>query len=66
VISSLDSALSSNELVKVKLLETTGVDRKKFAHELAETVQAQVAQVLGKTVLLYRPAPDPADKPEEG
>ncbi len=63
VIKSLESALSSNELVKVKLLETTGVDRKRFAHELAAMVQAQVAQVLGKTVLLYRPAPEPEDLP---
>lgn len=62
VIQSLDQALTSSELVKVKLLETTGVDRKKFAAELAAQVRAQVAQVLGKTVLLYRPKPPPTEE----
>ncbi len=63
VVKSLDQALASNELVKVKLLETTGMDRKKLAGEMAAKVCAQVAQVLGKTVLLYRPKPVPEQDP---
>lgn len=63
VVASLNGALTASELVKVRLLDTTGIDRKKFARELAETVNAQVAQVLGKTVLLYRHNQDP--EPEQ-
>jgi len=65
VVASLDGALGDSELVKVKLLETTGIDRKRFAHELADIVSAQVAQVLGKTVLLYRPKKLPDQRSDE-
>ncbi len=58
VLKCLADALKSTDLVKVKVLDTTGLDRKKFALEVAESLGAEVAQVLGKTMLLYRPLKD--------
>jgi RNA-binding protein len=64
VLKCLADALKSTDLVKVKVLDTTGIDRKKFAVEIAEALGAQVAQVLGKTMLLFRPVPVPEPAPE--
>jgi RNA-binding protein YhbY len=45
-------------LVKIKLLESLDVDRDEAAAQLAAGTKAEIAQVLGRTVLLYRPDPD--------
>lgn len=58
VVKAIDAALADHELVKIKLLETLDVDRDEAASQLAERTGSQVAQVLGRTVLLYRPDPD--------
>jgi RNA-binding protein len=58
VVAAVDRALADHELVKVKLLESLELDRDQAATELAAGTQAEVAQVLGRTVLLYRPDPD--------
>lgn len=59
LVQETDEALSSHELVKIKILESCLLDRHEVAEELAATCGAQVAQVLGRTVLLYRPAMEP-------
>jgi RNA-binding protein len=56
VVASLDEALSAHELVKVKLQEGCLLDRHAAAAQLAAATGAAVAQVLGKTILLYRPS----------
>ena len=53
--------LQAHELIKVKVSENAPVDRHEAAQALAERGGAQVAQVLGRTALLYRPR---KDKPE--
>ena len=55
VIVSLEEALHAHELVKVKLQEGCLEDRHLVAEQLAEQTHAVIAQVLGKTILLYRP-----------
>lgn len=52
----LDEALSAHELVKVKLQEGCLLDRHEAAGQLAAATGAAVAQILGKTILLYRPS----------
>jgi RNA-binding protein len=47
--------LESHELIKVKIGESSPQDRHQAAELLAGRTQAQVAQVLGRTALLYRP-----------
>lgn len=54
-----DAALERHELIKIKLLEHSATDRREAAAELAVNLQAEVAQILGRTFLLYRPSREP-------
>jgi RNA-binding protein len=56
LIASVEEALASHELIKIRLQEGCLLDRKEVAESLSKTTGAQVAQLLGKTILLYRPA----------
>ena len=47
-------ALAAHELIKVKVLESCAMDRHEVAENLAAACDADVAQVLGRTILLYR------------
>jgi RNA-binding protein len=59
LIRETDEALAHHELIKVKLLESSVMDRHQASDELAQSCSADVAQVLGRTFLLYRPAKEP-------
>lgn len=61
VLTQLDWLLTSQELVKVRLLESCPVTKEECAEALAKGSGAGVAQILGHTILLYRPHPT---KPE--
>ncbi len=50
--------LAAHELIKVKILEGCPQDRKEVAAELAQQTGASVAQILGRTLLLYLPSPE--------
>ena len=54
LVKTTDEALTSHELIKIKLQQTSSVDRHEAADELARRCCAQTAQILGNTVLLYR------------
>lgn len=54
VVASVEEALTAHELIKVKIQEGCLLDRQDVAKELAELTGSAVAQVLGKTFLLYR------------
>lgn len=56
VRASLDESLTAHELVKVKLQEGCLLDRREAAEQLAIATGSAVAQILGKTILLYRPS----------
>jgi RNA-binding protein len=58
VVGQADVQLDAHELIKVKVGESSPQDRHEAADMLAARTQAQVAQVLGRTVLLYRPRKD--------
>jgi len=67
----LDRALLDHELVKVKVGTEAPEDRFLAAERLGAETGAGVAQVLGRTVLLYRKHPEkprfePADPPPLG
>ena len=59
LIKETDEALTAHELLKVKLLESCQMDRYEVAENLAAACTAEVAQILGKTILLYRAAEEP-------
>ena len=54
-----NAALDHHELIKIKLLESCLLDRHEASAMLADACGAEVAQILGKTFLLYRPATPP-------
>jgi RNA-binding protein len=58
LVAALDTALHTHELIKVKLGEAAGADRRAIGAALAESGVAELVQVLGRTVLLYRRRPE--------
>jgi RNA-binding protein len=58
VVAALEQALWDHELVKVRLASEDRDARRDQAGALAAGTGAEVAQMLGRTVLLYRPNPD--------
>ncbi|MCA9770922.1 MAG: ribosome assembly RNA-binding protein YhbY [Myxococcales bacterium] len=62
-VASVQAALEDHELIKVRLLDSVEGDRKAIGPELAERAGAELVQVLGRTVLLFRPWPE---SPERG
>ena len=59
LVAETDAALEHHELIKVKVLENCPMDRHEAAAALSASCRADVAQVLGKTFLLYRQADKP-------
>jgi RNA-binding protein len=59
LIAETNAALDHHELIKVKLLESCILDKHEASTMLAGACSAEIAQVLGKTFLLYRPAITP-------
>lgn len=58
VTKAVDQCLLDHELVKVKLNSEAPDDRHEAAETLAAALKADVAQVLGRTILLYRAHPE--------
>jgi RNA-binding protein len=57
VTTAVDNALERHELVKVRVGTECPDDRKDLAARLAPPTRSAVAQVLGRTILLYRRHP---------
>jgi RNA-binding protein len=57
VIAALDATLTTHELVKVKIQREAPVDRHEAGIELAARTGSVLAQVVGRTLLLYRRHP---------
>lgn len=58
LVRQLDQALRDHELVKVKVGSESPQDRFEVAERLAADAGAQVVQILGRTVLVYRKHPE--------
>jgi len=58
LIGSLDDALRTHELVKVKLGKTVDLTAREAAGALAESTASEVVQVIGRTASFYRRNPD--------
>lgn len=59
LVKETNDALESHELIKVKILESCLMDRHEVAEELCTATGADLAQVLGRTLLLFRAAKEP-------
>ena len=58
LVQALDDTLRTHELVKVQLGRTADIPARDAAHTLAEAVHADVVQVIGRTVTLFRENPE--------
>ena len=58
VLRELDEQLGAHELVKVRVGTESPEDRFEAADRLGSAVGARVAQILGRTVLVYRKNPE--------
>ena len=58
VVKATDIALGEHELIKIKLGQGFAGERKQAARELAEAAEADLTQVIGRVIVLYRPRPD--------
>lgn len=58
-LQAIREAFHRRELLKIRVLENAPEEARETAYELAEALEGvQVAQVIGRTVTLYRPDPD--------
>jgi RNA-binding protein len=58
LIAAVEQALNDHELIKLKVGESSPLDRHEAAEALSEATGAEVAQVLGRTILLFRRNPE--------
>ena len=58
VVAQANAQLRRHELIKVRVLESSPLDRRGAADELSARTGADLAQVLGRTFLLYKRDPE--------
>ena len=58
VVAQAKAQLHRHELIKVRVLESSPLDRREAAEELSARTGAALAQVLGRTFLLYKRDPE--------
>ena len=58
LIKSVDEALNKRELIKLSVLETSALDAKEAAAQLAQALGAEVIQSIGRKFVLYRKKPE--------
>ena len=54
----IDRALEDHELIKVRIGQNAVIDHEEEARRIAVETTSEVAQILGNTLLLYRPHPE--------
>jgi len=59
VIKQLDDALEARELIKIKLLDNSGLDAKEVANDVAKVLKAEFVQSIGSKFTIYRKAKEP-------
>lgn len=63
LVEAVDVALAQHELIKVRIGSNAEGDRKEIAGELAAAARADLTQVIGRVVVLYRPRPSSDKRP---
>lgn len=58
LIKSVDEALDKRELIKLAVLETSALSLKDASSMLAQAVQAEIIQSIGRKFVLYRKKPE--------
>lgn len=65
VLQTIDDTLRTHELVKIAIGRHEGLEPRTVANAMAEALAAEVIQVIGRKVTLYRHNPDLWDKPRK-
>lgn len=52
----VDEALEARELIKISILKNCFDDGRQLAETLAERTHSELVQIIGKKIILYRPA----------
>lgn len=55
-LSQLDDALEAREIVKIHILESSLLDTKEAANEIANLLNAEFVQAIGNKFTIYRPS----------
>ncbi len=63
VLQTIDDVLRTHELVKVAIGRHAGLEPREVANGMADALGAEVIQVIGRKVTLYRHEPDLWTKP---
>lgn len=58
LLGSLNDVLRTHELVKLQVAKAGDLSAKEAANEIAEKMGAEVIQVIGRTLTIYRENPD--------
>lgn len=59
VLGSIEEALNTRELLKIKVLETAPLDVRQAAEAISAALHdTRVPQTIGRTLVLYRPFPE--------
>lgn len=58
LIRHIEEAIEVRELMKISVLNNNDDDRNEIARELAEGAGAEVVQVIGRTIVLYKESRD--------
>lgn len=61
VVDAIDTAIAQHELIKVRIGQGFEGERKELAREIAKRASADLTQVIGRVVVLYRPRSGPPD-----
>lgn len=65
VTEAVREAIDVRELIKIAVLKNCNDDSRELATILAERTGAQVVQIIGKKIVLYKPAKDPKKRKVE-
>ncbi len=57
-LKALENSFNTKELVKIKLQENCPLDKQEVADILCRKSRSELVQILGNTILLYRPLPE--------
>jgi RNA-binding protein len=58
LVRTIDAELSNHELLKVKIGNNSGLEKHHACQAIAELTGGTVVQLIGKTIVLYRPNPE--------
>ncbi|MFC4776744.1 ribosome assembly RNA-binding protein YhbY [Paenibacillus sp. GCM10023252] len=58
----IQEAIETRELMKLSVLNNNSDDPKQIGAELAEQAGAELVQVIGKTIVLYKEAKEPENR----